>query len=62
MRRLFPGRFALAGIMLAAFAGVGFLTRLALLVQNGDASLASPATSVTVPASGPARADFTFGN
>ncbi|MCW5594020.1 MAG: hypothetical protein KIS74_18105, partial [Burkholderiales bacterium] len=41
-RRLFPGRFALAGIALAAFVAVSFATRLALLVFNGDWSLAWP--------------------
>ena len=42
LRRFFPGRFAIAGIVLAAFLAVSLLTRLALLVQNGDWSLASP--------------------
>ncbi|NJD88408.1 MAG: LTA synthase family protein [Betaproteobacteria bacterium] len=41
-RRLFPGRFALAGIALVAFVAVSFATRLALLVFNGDWSLAWP--------------------
>ena len=45
-RRLFPGRFAVPGIMLAAFVAVSFATRLALLVQNGDTALASPALLV----------------
>jgi len=44
LRRAFPGRFAIAGIMLAAFVAVSLVTRLALLVQNGDWSLASPVT------------------
>jgi phosphoglycerol transferase MdoB-like AlkP superfamily enzyme len=44
LRRVFPGRFAIAGIMLAAFLAVSLVTRLALLVQNGDWSLASPVT------------------
>lgn len=42
LRRLFPGRFAIAGVVLAAFLAVSLLTRLALLVQNGDWSLAWP--------------------
>ncbi len=41
-RRLFPGRFALAGIALAVFVAVSLVTRLVLLVENGDWSLASP--------------------
>jgi phosphoglycerol transferase MdoB-like AlkP superfamily enzyme len=42
LRRLFPGRFAIPGVVLAAFLAVSLLTRLALLVQNGDWSLAWP--------------------
>ena len=52
LHRAFPGRFALAGIMLAAFVAVGLATRLALLVQNGDWSLASPGTLLPVLAIG----------
>lgn len=40
--RLFPGRFGVAGIMLAACLLLGTATRVGLVIFNGDAALASP--------------------
>ncbi len=51
-RRAFPGRFAVAGIVLAAFLGLSLVTRLALLAFNADASLAAPATLLPILAIG----------
>jgi phosphoglycerol transferase MdoB-like AlkP superfamily enzyme len=50
--RIFPGRFAMVGVVLATCLAASLVTRLALLVFNGDTSLAAPWPLVPILAIG----------
>ncbi|MGH6623013.1 MAG: hypothetical protein ACREBN_03525, partial [Burkholderiaceae bacterium] len=60
LARLFPGRFRLAGIVLAASLLLGSLTRIGLAIFNDDAAMLPPGLLVRVLAIGAAY-DLTAG-
>ena len=45
---LFPGRFGIAGVVLAAFLAISTLTRIGLAVFNGDAAIWQPAVALPI--------------